>query len=81
MREPRLLDEKNMKEIEELLANENALVNWKDGVLEDYWYTKEFLLAKEREEMKKQEIRQCIVLSAIFSILILILILVKIIQY
>lgn len=50
MREPRLLSETEVKEIEELLYNDDLKVNWRDGVLEDYFYTKELLSAKKRED-------------------------------
>jgi predicted nucleic acid-binding Zn ribbon protein len=54
MREPNVLSESEMKEIEELLNNKNLRVNWRDGVLEDYYYTKELLSTKERDATKKE---------------------------
>lgn len=54
MREPRILSETEVKEIEELLHDDNLRVNWRDGVLEDYYYTKEILSAKEHEAAKKE---------------------------
>ena len=57
MSEQRILDERSLKEIDELLEQESngtICVDWKDGVLEDYFYTKEFLLSKKREEKKKK---------------------------
>ena len=55
MIEPIILSESEMKEIEELLNDNNLRVNWKEGALESYFYTKEILLAKKREEEEKEK--------------------------
>lgn len=72
MREPRILDESEIKEIEEFLEKD-ARISWKDGVLEDYCYTKEFLLVKEREQeakqQKKRENKIILFLAIIYAII------------
>lgn len=75
MREPRLLNESDIKEIEDLLLDDNIRVNWKDGVLEDYWYTKDLLLAKEREkeekkQRKREEFKMILFLSTFLAIIL-----------
>lgn len=77
MREPRLLSEAEFKRIHEDMINDDVCVNWKEGVVEDYFYTKEILLAKKREEeinkKAKQRNKQFVVLLIVLIALIIFL--------
>lgn len=69
MREPRLLNESEIKEIEELLDS-NMHIDWKEGVIEDYIYTKNFLESKNKKTNKKVPSRIKVGASALLGYIV-----------
>jgi hypothetical protein len=67
----RVLSDTELKEIDELLEQESKggmYISWKDGVLDNYLYTKELLEGKRKKEEERVRLIIIGIMIAIFLI-------------